>query len=397
MATHWISTAEAAQRLGVKPATIYAYVSRGLLVSRRNQSGRGSLLDSGQVDALASGGRRGAQGRRRVHRFRSVVTSISHAGEDVLYYRGHEVAQWSREHDLADGVELILGARPGRGEPPPLPAQEWQRLATVPLQRRVASTIARLADTGWGTTTDPGTAAAEVARAVPVLVAALAPVPRPDVVAGPDGGGSLAARIVTSLTGASAPEAHVRALDALQIQLLDHGLTASTTATRAAASARAGIADCLLAGHAALHGSAHGAMSARVSAALAEEIRVPQPKAGASAEALPGFGHFLYAYGDPRADVVLGAWSGVTAAAPALAALDRLRSRLPPGGRFEPNIDAAIAVSVLTLGLASGAGPALFAWARTMGLAAHAVEEFGEEQLRWRGRSATRAAGPETW
>jgi citrate synthase len=55
-----ISTREAARRLGVKPETLYAYVSRGLLDSRRAAGGRGSTFDPGQVAALARRGRTGA-------------------------------------------------------------------------------------------------------------------------------------------------------------------------------------------------------------------------------------------------------------------------------------------------------------------------------------------------
>lgn len=55
-----ISTREAARRLGVKPETLYAYVSRGLLDSRRAAGGRGSTFDPGQVAALARRGRAGA-------------------------------------------------------------------------------------------------------------------------------------------------------------------------------------------------------------------------------------------------------------------------------------------------------------------------------------------------
>ena len=45
----------AAARLGVKPATLYAYVSRGLLTRRRR--GRGSWFDPLEVDRLAARGR----------------------------------------------------------------------------------------------------------------------------------------------------------------------------------------------------------------------------------------------------------------------------------------------------------------------------------------------------
>ena len=42
--TGWLTAAEAAERLGVKPATLYAYVSRGVLARRRSPAGQ-SLFD----------------------------------------------------------------------------------------------------------------------------------------------------------------------------------------------------------------------------------------------------------------------------------------------------------------------------------------------------------------
>lgn len=390
--TTWISTAEAAQRLGVKPETVYAYVSRGLLVSRPAPGGRGSVLAREQVDALAAGGRRG-RGSTRVHRFRSVSTSVSHSSADALYYRGTEVAAWSRDHRLEDGVELVLGVRPGAGSPedapPALPVREREGLARAPLERRVAGAVLRWAERGWGTTTEPGRAARVVAGAVPALADALGP-PGPS----PGGDVGLSARVLVALTGRMPQPDEERAADTLLLQLLDHGLTASTTATRAAASARAGVADCLLAGYAVLAGAAHGAASARMHRLLAAEMSQPGSVDPGAAARAAGFGHFLYRDGDPRAEAALSSWATVAAAEPVLQALQRLRRRLPPEREHEPNVDAAIAVATLTLGLAPGAGPALFAWARTAGLAAHAAEELGEDLLRWRGRAATRAAGP---
>lgn len=48
-----LSTREAAERLGVKPETVYAYVSRGQLSSSRAPGGRGSTFDAAEIDALA--------------------------------------------------------------------------------------------------------------------------------------------------------------------------------------------------------------------------------------------------------------------------------------------------------------------------------------------------------
>jgi citrate synthase len=52
----WINAAEAAQRLGIKQATLYAYVSRGMLARRRDQDGRSSLFESDEVARLAERG-----------------------------------------------------------------------------------------------------------------------------------------------------------------------------------------------------------------------------------------------------------------------------------------------------------------------------------------------------
>ena len=55
--TGFLTAAEAAQRLGVKPATLYAYVSRGVLRRDKTPGGRGSLFDSDEVERLARRGR----------------------------------------------------------------------------------------------------------------------------------------------------------------------------------------------------------------------------------------------------------------------------------------------------------------------------------------------------
>src|ERR1700751_408552 len=55
--TELLTAAQAAQRLGVKPATLYAYVSRGVLSRDKAADGRGSLFDSEEVERLARRGR----------------------------------------------------------------------------------------------------------------------------------------------------------------------------------------------------------------------------------------------------------------------------------------------------------------------------------------------------
>ena len=55
--TEWIGAAEAARRLGIKQASLYSYVSRGVLTRHRRGPGRASLFDASEVAGLARRGR----------------------------------------------------------------------------------------------------------------------------------------------------------------------------------------------------------------------------------------------------------------------------------------------------------------------------------------------------
>ena len=89
-------------------------------------------------------------------------------------------------------------------------------------------------------------------------------------------------------------------------------------------------------------------------------------------EKIPGFGHFVYRSGDPRAVVLLGLVcraapkSGQLAVAEAVLAEVRRKS-LP-----ELNIDFAVATLARVAGMVPGAGEAVFAVARTAGWIARA-------------------------
>jgi len=84
-------------------------------------------------------------------------------------------------------------------------------------------------------------------------------------------------------------------------------------------------------------------------------------------EKIPGFGHFVYRSGDPRAVVLLGlvrraaSKSGQLAVAEAVLAEARRKS-LP-----EPDIDFAVATLARVAGMVPGAGEAVFAAARPAG------------------------------
>src|SRR5580692_12171836 len=76
---------EAARRLGVKMATLYAYVSRGLLVSHPSPTGRRRLFEVEEVERLA---RRSRQGKAVETRMATITTGITQLTDEGHLYRG---------------------------------------------------------------------------------------------------------------------------------------------------------------------------------------------------------------------------------------------------------------------------------------------------------------------
>src|SRR3954468_23940578 len=106
----WMTPTEAAQRLGVKRATLYAYVSRGQLRSERRPGQQESLFDRAQVDAMASA-TRAATGPHPRLRFRSIAPSVSSHADGELFYRGVALSDVVGLGSVEAGAALVLGSR----------------------------------------------------------------------------------------------------------------------------------------------------------------------------------------------------------------------------------------------------------------------------------------------
>lgn len=409
-----LSTRETADRLGVKPETVYAYVSRGLLTSRRAPGGRGSTFDPGEVDALArrSGrGRPGGDGTAAGPAAGSssgdgpwdltARTGITLIDDDRYYFRGvdacalaarygyEETAAWLWTGDLTPGIRFTA--------PPESLAAARRAVEALPghsglVDRLRAATIA-------AAVTDPlrfDLSAPTVLAAAPALIATLVralPVRETsadqDAHAADDTGAALAALLWPRLTRRPADQASVRVLDAALTLLIDHDLAASTLAARVAASARAHPYAVVSAGLGAVDGPLHGAASGLAHRLLTEVVERGSAAAVVAdhlreGRRIPGLGHRLYPGEDPRAQMLFGLLGELPQAAAALAAA---REVVETTARYTPlhaNVDLALAVLSVSAGMPAEAGEAVFAVARTAGWIAHALEEYQERPLRLR-------------
>ncbi|TDO52570.1 excisionase family DNA binding protein [Kribbella sp. VKM Ac-2527] len=105
---NYLTTAEVADRLKVKPETIYAYVSRGLLTSRRARGRRGSLFAEADVERLAS---RSVDHPGAIERIESKLTLLT---DDELYYRGHPVRALATTQTVESVARLLWSGEPDR-------------------------------------------------------------------------------------------------------------------------------------------------------------------------------------------------------------------------------------------------------------------------------------------
>ncbi|MEU3663737.1 citrate synthase [Streptomyces sp. NPDC032940] len=395
-----LTTREAAELLGVKPETVYAYVSRGLLSSRRSPGGRGSTFDVQEVRALARRSRRDsgsaagagtpAQASGQELTVRTRITLIE---QDRYYYRGVDAVELASRHSYEEVAEWLWTGRlrPGVSFTAPEESVAVARRAVDALPEhagpadrlRVAAIAAAAADPlRFDLSEDAVLGTARVL--IPTLVAALPPVLGERADRGP-----LAHRLWTRLSGRPADEASLHVLDTALSLLVDHDLAASTLAVRIAASARAHAYAAVSAGLGVIEGPLHGAAGGLAhrmllevldqgSAApvIAEELR--------AGRRIPGLGHRLYPGEDPRARALFTLLEDVPGAAPALAAARDVVATTARHTPLHANVDLALAVFTAASGMPATASETVFAVARTAGWIAHALEEYGERPLRMR-------------
>jgi citrate synthase len=368
---NYLTTAEVARRLNVKPDTVYAYASRGQLTSIRARGQRGSLFAVSEVERLAS--------RSVDHHpgaIERIETELSLLENDELYYRGHLAGDLPIITTVEDVAYLLWTGELSEHSPFPAPPESVELARSA---MAVAPPAARLTDQlriavavlGAGDPLRFDLAPDAITTAAGRLIGVLV-----DALPGPTARGTLGSRLWPKFTE-RAPQPAV--LDAALILLADHGLAVSTLAARVAASARANLYSVVSAGLGALDGQYHGAATTLAYRFLERALQDP---VGAlsdqlrSGEYLPGFGHKIYQQRDPRAETLLRMLPDT----PVMQSIRELTAKAPSF----PNSDLAVAAMMHSYDFRPDAGEALFAIARIIGWTAHALEEYAQPGLRFR-------------
>jgi len=378
----WIAAEDARARLGVRPQTLYAYVSRGRVQVRPDPGDpRRSLYRAADIAALA-------QRKARSRKVSEVAAGAIAWGEPVLaseittvaggrlFYRGRDAIGLAESETLESVARLLRGGHGAalkRSErPAPPEAAEMRTRAFLALAARAARDPPARGR-------NPLALAVEAATLLDVLT---------DAIAGEVGGGAIHNRLALAWgLGPGGPGADL--IRRCLVLVADHELNASAFAARVAASTGASLAAAALAGLATLSGPRHGMATAAVRTFAAEATRLGPARAIADRlaedRALPGFGHMLYPDGDPRAAALLARFRSP----PALAQLSEAVRRTTGQS---PNIDFALVAACESLRLVEDAPFALFAVARGAGWIAHAIEQGQSDALI---RPRARYVGPE--
>ena len=377
-----LSAAEAAKLLGVKPQTLYAYASRGLL--RRVGTGkrrRYVLEDLRRLQARqrARAGH-GAVAAAALSFGEPVLdTSITSIDERGPVYRGQPAVELAMAGTSFEAVAELLWTGALSNSPP-----GWQTsVVPLPALGGACSSLDEL----WQRFAALGQTAAERQSRAPEveleqgrrLICGLAQLLVP-----PKARRQLSSIAQLMAQTARAPKAQARtALDLALVLLADHELNASSFAARVAASTDAPLLACMLAALCTLSGPRHGGACDRVEALLDEAATLPRPAEVVErrlrrGDPIPGFGHPLYPRGDPRAAPLLDRARSLarqsTGAARRTAPCFALAELMQRQG-LPPTVDFALVALTRSLGMKSGAAALLFALGRSAGWVAHVLEQ----------------------
>jgi citrate synthase len=387
MSIEFLTSREAAKRLGVSAATLYAYVSRGLLRSEGTDGQRSRRYRADDVSRLK---RRRDVGRKaesiagHALDFGTPVleSSLTLIEDSRLYYRGVDAARLARTDSLEDVARLLWDCddKPFAADNlPPLTTalrRAWLAAATLgPVDRCLVLLPAASALDHPSWVEDRAALLATGVRVLRLLTAAVTAQP-------------LSAKPIHEQLAAAwkvAPQ-NAPLIRAALVLSADHEFNASAFAARVVASTGANLYGAVLAGLAAINGPRHGGLTRRVASLFDELKRAPDLDAELAARVrdhvyIPGFGHQLYPDGDVRALTLFDLLREIAPKSPELTFAERLAAATERLINRKANVDFTTVVVERVLDLPKDSALAMFLLGRTVGWIAHALEQAAHGAL----------------
>jgi citrate synthase len=399
MTRNLLSAEQVATRLGVKLETVYAYVSRGVLTRTLDDLGH-SQFEAADVERIARRGRPRQDAKRMGSVDVSLATSITEIQKAALYVRGHAVHELAAHANFEAVAELLWSGT--LSEPPPWPtslaearvaqaANAALPASSAPLERFAVAAAALATTHPLRADLRPATVSAHGRVLLTTFAQVLPALGKRAAAQAASREHPFASRLWPRVSPLPVTPARVAVLDAALILLADHELATSTLAARVAASTRADPFAVVLAGLGAVSGPLHG-KAALAAHQLLLDARACAPPELAVARLLeqrrlvPGFGHPVYRDSDPRAACLFEKLTPLLKAA-GRRVLDAVLRAAAASVSAKPNVDFALGALAFATDMPLGATEAIFAIARSAGWLAHALEEYGEQPLRFRARA----------
>jgi citrate synthase len=366
-----LTARQAADRLGIKLDTLYAYVSRGRLNSVGVPGSRERRYRTGDVEALL--GMHASQRPERATEAEAlmpvIASSVCLIENGRFYYRGEDAVRLAETATLEEVATLLWRAERTFGRDVDRRTPSPPEITASGLIERCQIRLARMADIDLPALDLTRSGVIRTGRGIVRELAACTALTAPS--------SEPIHRQLANAWGLDAAKADI--LRRCLVLIADHELNASTFVARCVASTGATPYAVVSAALCALSGRRHGGASARAEALFTEIARGGDPMAVmagrlARGEDLPAFGQFLYPNGDPRAAAILDA---VVRIVPGTRNL--IEAAAVAGTRLtgrHPNVDFALAAAATGLGLPQSSALALFIVGRTVGWIAHAIEQY---------------------
>jgi citrate synthase len=395
-ASDYVTAAEAAGLLGVKPHTLYTYVSRGFIRSVAQPDRKARLYYREDVErALARSEARQGQGPAAEGAMRwgppVVDTTITEITPQGPRYRGWLATDLARGQSFEACADLLWtgvlneDTRHWTAAVPPDAFDALMRsVATLAPERQIRRVLAAAAESlalahgGNPEVRLPGpiAAARELIQALGGAMALLRPGASHVRIAD----GESVAGLIARAAGIAPDDDAGRAIDAALIVSADHEFAPSTFAARIAASTGSDIHACVVSALCAFEGTLTGLGCDKAEDLLSTSGSVAELRRRFTAlqrqgQKFPGFNHPFYPRGDPRALTLIEIAKALPAPGPLAESVFAFIDEAGASFQAYPSLPVGLVTLAAALRLPPRTAGAIMALGRVAGWVAHVQEQ----------------------